>query len=770
MRAVRCWLLLSALFSVAAFAEEPPAAPPPAPSPEPAPTTTPAPNLTQFQLPFPEEQGGGIASGSAGQLDFESEKTAVLSGGVVLNYKDIVVKAERIAVDLVTRVITASGGVTIDQGPQRLSGATAIYDLETKTGTITEAEASLSPDIYFSGTSLAKTGDLSFVIEDGTLTSCPGENPDWSFRLKRAEVEVEGYAHIHGASMRVKKLPVFYIPYIVWPAKRERASGFLVPQPGYSNRRGLSVSIAYFKELGRSFDTTFYADLYSKEYFGLGGELRYRPSEGTEGIFEGYAIRDPTASGELDEYRWKLRFDHSTTDLPWGMRGVVSFRDYSDFDYLFDFEREYDRNTLRSIVSKGFASGNWGPQSLNILIDDRQTLISDSTGQTDVTNTITQSRLPEVEYRLRSTQLGRLPLYLTVDSSLAYLDVDRGGSYNGSYGRIDVAPEIEASLFSLPWMSASVAAGYRYTWYGDSICRRGATDPATGLPAADACDENGVAFEGESFTRDVPTGAARLVGPSFSRIFTKKIGSFGKFKHVIEPRFTYSYVGDVDAVTIGRTPNFDEVDGVSFDNTGRVAIVNRVLAKPVDEKEGSAREIFSLEIARSYSFDGETFLQRIGEEQTTAGPIDTRLRFEPSRQTSLQAEVSYNTLASQMTRRSLSGSVGLGQSNLGLTWFTTFNAQTGETTSDQARVWSTFNLLNQRLRLEAQVSYDIEQAELKQQSYALAYNSECFAYRIEAREFTRTDRRDRDYRFLLSLKNVGTFLDLNSRQSATGNF
>ncbi|MFK5283083.1 hypothetical protein ACI3PL_26290, partial [Lacticaseibacillus paracasei] len=83
----------------------------------------------------------------------------------------------------------------------------------------------------------------------------------------------------------------------------------------------------------------------------------------------------------------------------------------------------------------------------------------------------------EVEYRLRPTQIVRLPLYLNMDSSLAYLDVNRGGAYNGSYGRVDLAPELEASLFSLPWMSASVAAGYRYTWYGDSICRRGAVDP-----------------------------------------------------------------------------------------------------------------------------------------------------------------------------------------------------------------------------------------------------------------------------------------------------
>ena len=48
--------------------------------------------------------------------------------------------------------------------------------------------------------------------------------------MSSAEIEVEGYARVKNARLRVKKLPVFYWPYMIWPAKTERTSGLLVPE------------------------------------------------------------------------------------------------------------------------------------------------------------------------------------------------------------------------------------------------------------------------------------------------------------------------------------------------------------------------------------------------------------------------------------------------------------------------------------------------------------------------------------------------------------
>ncbi len=53
----------------------------------------------------------------------------------------------------------------------------------------------------------------------------------------------------------------------------------------------------------------------------------------------------------------------------------------------------------------------------------------------------------------------------------------------------------------------------------------------------------------------------------------------------------------------------------------------------------------------------------------------------------------------------------------------------------------------------------------------MTYTSQCYSLRLELRDFQPASSaaaqvvRDREIRFLLSLKNVGTFLDLNSRSS-----
>ncbi len=64
-----------------------------------------------------------------------------------------------------------------------------------------------------------------------------------------------------------------------------------------------------------------------------------------------------------------------------------------------------------------------------------------------------------------------------------------------------------------------------------------------------------------------------------------------------------------------------------------------------------------------------------------------------------------------------------------------------------------------------QVNYDLESSLLQQQRLVVGYNAQCWGFRIEVREFRAIDRRDRDYRFALSLKNVGTFLDLTGGAS-----
>lgn len=806
-----------------AAAPVPPPAVPPAPAAPVVPATpaVPAEPRIDFELRFPADRGGGKATGTAATLEYQRDDFATATGKVEVKYQDYDIKADTVSVDLSKKLLTAAGHVVIDHGSRRLTGDQATFDLETKTGALDNGHAYLEPDYYFSGQVIRKTGDDTYEIEKGVFTSCKGDSPAWSFRLSHANLRVEGYAHIRHLSMRVKKAPILYLPYLIWPVKRDRASGLLVPNIGYTNRRGGYLGISYYQVLGRSFDTTFLLDGYQKGYYGFGDEIRYQPTAGTKGLFRGYVVRDPAT----DTKRWKVQLDQETTDLPFGLRAVINYRDYSDFNFFRDFERDLRQTTLRTLYSQAFVTGNWGPQSLNLIADDRRTFIND-----DVT--VRLQKIPSAEYRVRALRLFGAPLYLDLVSSASYLSIDRGTpDQSGKYTRFDASPSLSAPLSTIPWFSLSVNAGGHGTYYGDTV------DPATQR------------FTGETLTRILPTAGLQAVGPSFSKIFDTKTS---RVKHVIEPRWQYNYLGTFDDAA--QIPLFDDTDTQFATNVGRFTLVNRFLVRPkvkpaaakppaVPAAAGTAaptavasaaaaaatpgaaqtptgttptappvpgtvagpaaaaapsataagvpasaaaaasataapvtaaptpdvgaREVLALELSQGYSFDKKQPLEALLSNKTSQyGPISALLRFTPSLKTNLRAQVFYSQLAKGLLSTQVTGSYGGSRGTMGLTWFTRYQPELNEKVGDQVGINGGFYLWPNRLRLDAQINYDIKNSQLQNDRYIVSYNSQCWGLRVEYRDFQTATFRQHDWRFAVSLKNIGQVLDFGVGDSS----
>src|SRR5262249_17218732 len=144
------------------------------------------------------------------------------------------------------------------------------------------------------------------------------------------------------------------------------------------------------------------------------------------------------------------------------------------------------------------------------------------------------------------------------------------------------------------------------------------------------------------------------VGPSFSRIYDGQIGSFGKFKHIIEPRIDYTYVSDVSDPA--RIPIYDEVDVPLGQNQIRYALVNRLLAKPSDPKPGPAQEIASPDTSQPRAFQlpqtvipPGTIYQPLIEK---TGPLETVLRLAPGTLFHFDGRLDYDTSHTQLTSAS----------------------------------------------------------------------------------------------------------------------
>jgi LPS-assembly protein len=247
----------------------------------------------KFKLP---EKGGSIRitidagdpGGPQGKQTFIEEDlfTADAPPGkfVTIEYQDMKLRARSIHGSLKEKTVVAEGDVTFEQGASRMQGLRLELDLVQKTGVLTDGRIDLEGGLHLKGATLAKVGPRSFTLQDGVVTSCEiceGQDPAWRFRVRSARVTLEDFARLKGVTFLMGEVPLLWTPYLIWPALRDRASGFLIPGLGYNSNRGGYLGMSYYWAISRSWDATFSGDFYTKLYYGLGTEFRARPSDGT---------------------------------------------------------------------------------------------------------------------------------------------------------------------------------------------------------------------------------------------------------------------------------------------------------------------------------------------------------------------------------------------------------------------------------------------------------------------------------------------------------
>ena len=723
-----------------------------------------------FQIKFRvPEKGGEVKLYTRQPVRYEKDVSWEGSEDVEIEYQDVKIRADKGRYDFPTKTATLEGHVIIDQGPSRMAGSRATFHLDTKTGRLEDATADLAPTYHIIAEWIEKIAEATYRVHNGIFTACEVPKPAWSFSLSEATVTLDDYAHMKNVSFRVGSTPLLYTPYLVWPTKEDRASGFLVPGLGYTSHRGAYLGLTHYWVTGRPTDLTSNLDLYSNGSFGLGEEFRWTPSAESAGVFSGYAIHDTAATvcvpaseepsggdgpcllpdGSQGAFtrrtknRWKVRLDHVSDDLPYGFRGVLAVRDYSDDLYLQDLERSFALASARQIVSRGFLTKNFGDNSVNIRAERVESFFG---------TTVFQERLPSLEFFRRTSQIGASPFYLALESSLSYLYINRGANLpRGTYGRADVHPTVSFPWKRIPWLSVTVKAGGRWTGYTDST------------------DDQQTHFVGSSFARNYGEAGISLVGPSFSRIYDAEIGRFGKFKHVIEPRVDYNYVSEVTDPQ--EIPTFDEIDLALGRHDIRYAIVNRLLARPADPKKGSAEEIASLEIAQTHSFRLPQVLTTSETSSfpatTKDGPVQALLRLAPGSILHFDGRLDYDIHASQVTAASATAAISWKGNFVNATWFASRPVLTTplppgslSPDTDQMRVAAGVDV-SKAIRIDTQLNYDARNAKLLEDRTLLAYKGSCYTLFLEVRELRIPPNNRRDYRFVVNLKDIGTLLDVN---------
>ncbi|ANM29563.1 hypothetical protein ABI59_08185 [Acidobacteria bacterium Mor1] len=757
-----------------------------------------APSPTQSQV-IPS--GGRFTRLEAERIRGQPDKDLLLEGKVTIGWGEVLLQADRIEVKE-GRYLDAEGHILMVWQENRISGSRVTYDLDEDFGLIENAIGQVQGGYYFWADSAEKTGSDKLHLDSATVTTCTQPVPYWSFSVSSANIRLNKYAHMYNARLKSGKVPFVYLPYVIWPVKRDRAAGLLLPDFGRTASRGRVINQPLFIPIGRSADLTLLGRYYTVSGFGGGGTLRFVPNDKGNAIIDGFFIRDKVASppfcpadeAPCSRYRASYKQTQSFSN---GFRMVADINLVSDFNFFSDFE--YDLNLVSSptILARLEFSRNGKWTSLNVRELRREQLFSGGTE-------LTQSTLPEIEWRGRSRRLGDSPFYLSFESSLASIRQDGTESTqpnNADYFRADLFPTITAPWSPKPWLDITPSVRYRVTHWTQQQENITVTDPVTNLTSSQ------LRVVDESLTRDLFGANLEIVGPKFFRVFERPDSKYSKkYKHSIEPNLSYGFFDEFDR--IDDILRFDEVDRVAGSGaTLSYGIRSRLFAKrprgrnqkaplasaiqlppgltpdpgaeeraaqATAEDEGVAVEIASLELRQSRSFETDLSsanpdgLLDTGDEDTSPfSPWTITGRFNPTQNVSLDLRSSFDVLQNKISDVTVSGSL---KNQWAFTRFSLINRQplsALQTEDTQLRLTAATRLFQDRLELAVDGSIDFDPEEdrrrIPNSQIRMTYRTQCCTIMVQRfnRDFESLENRD-DWQVQIDLQGIGKLLNFSN--------
>ena len=577
------------------------------------------------------DQGSSIAL-VADSLTYDSvEDSYEAKGDVVLRQDEVELKSEYLLWQAATQDASAEGDVALEDIDTKLLGSSIQYNMATRQGHVRDGRLFVREgNFHLSGQQIEKEGQFEYSVKEGSFTTCDGEIPDWKFSADEVDITVGGYARAKHVWFHVKDVPVLYVPYLTFPVKADRESGFLTPSFGYSNNKGTLASLAWYQVIDRHMDATIYLDYLSEIGLGKGLEYRYALSGNNNGQALYYHV---TGTGEIEEldqkedfpdldyYRWK----HSG-NFPGGWRFLADV-EYTDeklfFEEFGEFAADYNRDKT---VSTLMLRRNWKKLNVNGFARYIKDLESD--------NDATLQTLPELGLGLPRYRLGDTAFYAGLESYATRFWRDEGERGERLYLR----PSLSAVFKPGSWLEVTPEVAFYERLYSTDVT------------------------ETDKFIPEVSLALSSRLVKSFD---VNLLGS-DRIQHSIEPTVTYAYVPDEEQ---GSLPLFDLRDRVASRNDVTYALVNRLTARS-QAADGSSlyRDLFYLRLSQSYNIDEpqayiEDGLSDSLVENRPFSDLRVEMDFTPVKNFSLDAESiipvygdsGFNTLSAGSTLRDDTG-------------------------------------------------------------------------------------------------------------------
>ncbi|MEJ2039717.1 MAG: LptA/OstA family protein, partial [Desulfosarcinaceae bacterium] len=197
---------------------------------------------------------------SADHLSFnKNTDTYEARGNVSITREGRQLTADEVQFNRKSGEAVAQGNVRLVSGEGWLEATRLDLNLDTEVGRLKKGKLFLKEShFYIFGDEISKTGKDTYQVRQATFTTCDGPDPAWKITGSDLAIRIEGYGTAKNVAFWAKKMPLFYSPYLIFPAKTKRQSGLLMPEIGYSDRKGAEYLQPLYWAINDSSDATFY--------------------------------------------------------------------------------------------------------------------------------------------------------------------------------------------------------------------------------------------------------------------------------------------------------------------------------------------------------------------------------------------------------------------------------------------------------------------------------------------------------------------------------
>ena len=174
-----------------------------------------------------------------------------LEGNAKVAYQNMTLEAAKILINQDNRTLYAEGisdstdslgnaiykgtPVFTESGQEPMSGNNLQYNFYTKRGKISHGKTRMPPG-YYKGDNVYKISKNTLLVEDGYFTSCEYiDEPHFYFRSDKMRIEVQEKVVARPVYLYIADVPIFVLPFGVFPNKKGRHSGLMIPTYGESS-------------------------------------------------------------------------------------------------------------------------------------------------------------------------------------------------------------------------------------------------------------------------------------------------------------------------------------------------------------------------------------------------------------------------------------------------------------------------------------------------------------------------------------------------------